>query len=147
MSKIYDKDGRLYPQTPIAGVGAIVWKDGRILLVKRGKEPNRGKWTVPGGVVELGETLHEALKREVREECSIDIEVEKVLDMFDAITRDDDGRVRYHFIIIDFMAKYAGGEIKAGSDADDCRWVTPEEIAEMDITPSLMAVLRRHGII
>jgi 8-oxo-dGTP diphosphatase len=142
-----DDDERLFPRAPITGVGAIVCKDGKVLLVKRGKEPNRGKWTVPGGVVELGESLHEALKREVREECSIDIEVEKVLDTFDAITRDDDGRVRYHFIIIDFLAKYAGGEIEAGSDAEECRWVSPEELAGIDVTPSLLKVLGRAGIV
>ena len=139
--------GRWYPKAPITGVGGIIQKDGRVLLVKRGKEPNKGKWTVPGGVVEVGETLHEAVKREVMEECSIDVEVESVVDTFDAISRDEDGRVHYHFVIIDFMAKYVSGEIKAGSDAAECRWVAPEEIPCLETTPSLPAVLKKAGIL
>ena len=123
-----ENNERWYPKAPIAGVGGIIRKDGKVLLVKRGKEPNRGKWTVPGGVVELGETLRQALKREVREECSIDIEVESVVDTLDAISRDGDGRVHYHFVIIDFIARHVSGEIRAGSDAAECRWVAPEEL-------------------
>ena len=140
-------DDRWYPQAPITGVGGIIQKDGKVLLVKRGKEPNKGKWTVPGGVVELGETLHEALQREVREECSIDIEVESVVDTFDAINRDADGRVHYHFVIIDFRARYVSEELKAGSDAAECRWVAPEEIPALETTPSLPAVLKKAGIL
>ena len=140
-------EGRWYPKAPITGVGGIIQKDGRVLLVKRGKEPNKGKWTVPGGVVEVGETLHEAVKREVMEECSIDVEVESVVDTFDAISRDEDGRVHYHFVIIDFMAKYVSGEIKAGSDAAECRWVAPEEMPGLETTPSLPAVLKKAGIL
>ena len=138
---------RWYPKAPITGVGGIIQKDGKVLLVKRGKEPNKGKWTVPGGVVEVGETLHDAVKREVMEECSIDVEVERVVDTFDAIGRDDEGRVRYHFVIIDFMARYVSGEIRAGSDAEECRWVTPGELVGLETTPSLMAVLKSAGII
>jgi len=140
-------EGRWYPKAPITGVGGIIQKDGKVLLVKRGKEPNKGKWTVPGGVVEVGETLHEAVKREVMEECSIEVEVETVVDTFDAIGRDDEGRVRYHFVIIDFMARYVSGEIKASSDADECRWVEPGELAGLETTPSLMVVMKRAGII
>jgi 8-oxo-dGTP diphosphatase len=138
---------RWYPKSPITGVGGIIQKDGRVLLVKRGKEPNKGKWTVPGGVVELGETLREALQREVREECSIDIEVESVVDTFDAIGRDEDGRVRYHFVIIDFMTRYVGGKAEAGSDADECRWFAPGELPGLETTPNLLAVLKKAGII
>ena len=142
-----ENDSRQYPKSPITGVGAVVWKDGKILLVKRGKEPNKGKWTVPGGVVELGETLREAVKREVKEECSIDIEVGEVAEALESIERDEQGRARYHFIIIDFKASYRGGEIKAASDAEECRWVSPEEIGELEVTPGLIKVLGKVGII
>lgn len=142
-----ENEGREYPGSPITGVGAVVWKDGKILLVKRGKEPNKGKWTVPGGVVELGETLREAVRREVMEECSIDIEVGEVAEALESIECDEQGRARYHFIIIDFMASYRGGEIKAASDAEECRWVSPEEISKMDVTEGLIKVLGKVGII
>ena len=141
------KDSRLYPKSPIAGVGAVVFKGDRMLMVKRVKEPNKGKWSIPGGAIELGETIYEAARREVREECSIEIEIERVLDSADNIVRDEKGRIRYHYTIIDLFAKYIGGEIKAQSDAEECGWFEPGEIVGMDITPTLRVMLERQGII
>jgi 8-oxo-dGTP diphosphatase len=139
--------GRLYPRRPIATAGAVVFKDGRLLLIRRGKEPGKGKWSIPGGGIELGETIFEAVRREVQEECSIEIEVERILDTRDNIIKDDDGRIRYHYILIDLLAKYVSGDIKAQSDAADCGWFTPAEAAGMDITAGLRAMLQEQDII
>ena len=143
MTESQQNDGRLYPAHPTVAVSAIIFKEERILMIKRGKEPNKGKWSIPGGGIELGETLDQAVKREVREECSIEIEVERVFYTTENIIRDDDGRVKYHYVLVDMLAKYAGGETKAQSDAEECRWVTAEELSELDITPRLRAVLER----
>lgn len=147
MSESSIKNSRLYPKLPIAVTSAVVFKEGRILMVKRAKEPNKGKWSIPGGGIELGETIYEAAKREVREECSIEIEIERVLDSADNIVRDERGCIKYHYVIIDLLARYAGGEMKAQSDAEECGWFTPEELAGLDITPTLRAMLERQGMI
>ena len=131
----------------MVAIGAVVLKEGRLLMVKRGHEPSKGKWSIPGGMIELGETLHETTRREVMEECSIEVEVEHVIDGVDSIIRDDVGHVKYHFVIIDLLAKHVSGEIKARSDADECRWVTPQELAELDITPMLREMMKRTGLI
>src|SRR3972149_5541929 len=143
MTESQQNDGRLYPAHPTVAASAIIFKEERVLMIKRSKEPNKGKWSIPGGGIELGETLAQAVKREVREECSIEIEVERVFYTTENIIRDDDGRVKYHYVLVDMLAKYAGGETKAQSDAEECRWVTAEELSELDITPRLRAVLER----
>jgi 8-oxo-dGTP diphosphatase len=140
-------DDRLYPRLPVAGVGVVVFNKGRLLLVKRGNEPNKGKWSIPGGGIELGETIKEAAQREVFEECSVKIEIMRVLDAADNIVRDADGRIRYHYAIIDLLANYIGGDLKAQSDAQDCGWFMPEEVTGMDITPILRTMLEQQGII
>jgi 8-oxo-dGTP diphosphatase len=140
-------DDRLYPRLPVAGVGAVVFNKGKLLLVKRANEPNKGKWSIPGGGIELGETIKEAAQREVFEECSVKIKIMRVLDAADNIVRDADGRIRYHYAIIDLLANYNGGDLKAQSDAQDCGWFTPEEVVGMDITPILRTMLEQQGII
>ena len=147
MRESTEKDNRWYPEQPIVAVGAVVFKEGKILTIKRSQEPSKGKWSIPGGRVELGETVYEAAKREALEECSIEIEIERLLDSVDNIIRDEEGRIKYHFVIIDLLARYVGGEIKAQSDAEECRWVTPQELVELDITPMLRAMLKRQKII
>ena len=147
MDESQDKDRRWYPEYPMIGVAVVIFREGRILLAKRGKEPSRGKWSTPGGRLELGETISEAARREVLEECSINIEVESVIDADDILIHDDDGKVKYHFADIYVKAKYISGEVKAQSDAEDCRWVTPEEMAELDMPPPLRDLLKRHGIL
>lgn len=140
-------EGRWYPEYPRVGVGMVVIRDGRMLMVRRAKEPSKGKWSIPGGAIELGETLHEAVVRETMEECSVKIGVERLLDTAETIIRDDSGQVKYHFVMIDFLGRYVSGEIKAQSDAGECRWVALKEIDGMDIPSTLRAVLKRHGII
>ena len=147
MNNLEPNDGRWYPETPIAAVGAVVFKNGKILTIKRGQEPNKGKWSIPGGRIELGETAYEAAQREVREECSIEVEIERVLDSANNIIRDEDGRIKYHFVIIDMLARYTSGEIKAQTDAEECKWVTPQELTELDLTPMLREMLTRQKLI
>ena len=141
------KDNRLYPSSPVSGVGAVVYKAEKILLVKRAKDPNKGQWSIPGGVIELGETIYEAAAREVLEECSVKIKIERVMDAAENIARDNKGRIRFHYVITDVLARYASGELEARSDAAECGWFAPEEIAGMDITPTLRAMLERQGIL
>ena len=108
---------REYPDHPLVGVGAVIVKDGAVLLVRRGHDPGRGEWAMPGGRLRLGETLAQAARREVREETSVEIETGEVLSVTDLIQRDDAGRVRYHYVLVDLLARYVSGEPRAGSDA------------------------------
>ena len=147
MNEFQENDGRWYPKQPRVGIGAVVLKEGRLLMVKRGHEPSKGKWSIPGGMIELGETLHEAARREVMEECSIKVEVEHVIDGVNTIIRDADDRVQYHFVIVDLLARYISGEPRAQSDAEACRWVSPRELVGLDIPPSLRDMLKRQGIL
>jgi 8-oxo-dGTP diphosphatase len=100
---------REYPSQPIVGVGAIITQEGKILLAKRGSEPDRGKWSVPGGLVELGEKLEKAVVREVKEETNLDVEVIRLIDAVDNIVRDSNGKLQYHFAILDYLASLKGG--------------------------------------
>lgn len=146
MNESLGSDNRWYPQMPMASIQALVLKEGHILLQRRSREPSKGKWSIPGGRLELGETIYEAAKREVLEECSIEIEIERLLDVADSIIKDEDGRVSYHFVVIYLLAGYKGGDVKAQSDAEDARWVTLKEIDELDTHPNLRTVLMRAGL-
>lgn len=140
---------RWYPDHPMVAVSSIILNENRVLLIKRGEDPGKGKWSIPGGRVELGETLFEAARREVFEECSIEVEIESVFNTTERIIKDEEGRVKYHFIMVDVLAKYSGGEPEAQSDAEECRWVSAEEMTRFDITSTelhdiLMRALARH---
>lgn len=117
---------------PAVGVGGVVVHDGRVLLIRRGKEPMRGRWVVPGGTVELGETLQEAVVREVREETGVEVRPLDVMLVFDRIERRD-GDVQYHYVIVDYRCDYVSGEAKAASDAQDAAWVAEHEIDGYDL--------------
>jgi 8-oxo-dGTP diphosphatase len=127
---------KLYPQLPIIGVGAIIIQEGKLLLEKRGNEPAKGRWSIPGGVVELGERLKVAVVRETKEETGLDVEVLDLVGVVDQIDLDDTGKVKYHFVIIDFQVKVVGGKLQADSDAEELRWVPLEEIEGYDLTAS-----------
>ena len=105
---------REYPQAPVAAVGGVVIHDGAVLLVKRAYPPRQGEWSLPGGQLELGESLAEGVRREVREETGLDVEVGAVVDVFDRVHRDEAGRIRYHFVIVDFLCHASGGTLAAG---------------------------------
>jgi len=119
---------REYPDHPLVGVGAVIVKDGAVLLVQRAHDPGRGKWAMPGGRLRLGETLAQAARREVHEETGVEIEPGEALSVTDLIQRDDAGRIRYHYVLVDLLARYVGGEPRAGSDALDVRWVDARDL-------------------
>ncbi len=121
---------REFPERPLVGVGAVIIEDGRILLVKRANEPNKGKWSVPGGLVRVGESLIDALKREIQEEIGVEIEVDDVACVSEEIFRN--GRVRFHYVIIDFFARITKGNVRPGSDAAEIRWVPIQEVDKID---------------
>ena len=129
---------REFPEAPIAGVGAVVVEQGRVLLVQRGREPSKGKWSLPGGALELGESLTEGVTREVREETGLDVEAVELIELIDRIVRQpasDGSRIRYHYVIADYLCRVVGGELHAASDADAVRWT---ERAEWNSHSALM---------
>src|SRR5882724_11702604 len=105
---------REYPDNPLVGVGAVIVRDNRVLLIRRGQAPLLGEWSLPGGVLECGETLREAVAREVREETGLVVETSEMLDVYERLIRSDEGRVRYHYVLIDFLCRPTGGDLKAG---------------------------------
>lgn len=117
---------REFPEAPLVGVGAVIVENGRVLLVRRGQEPLKGKWTLPGGMLELGEALLEGVVREVREETGLVVEPVELVELLDRVHREDD-RVRYHYVIADYLCRVVGGDLEAASDADAVRWVEREE--------------------
>ena len=134
---------REYPSKPVVGVGAVVVRDGKALLIKRGHEPRKGEWSLPGGLVELGESLVDALRREVLEEAGLEITVGAHIETFDRIHRDAEGRVRFHFVIVDYLCVAADGEAVAGTDADAVAWASAEELDRYQVNPHAAAVLRK----
>ena len=134
---------REYPDYPRVGVGAVILHDDKVLLVRRGKAPSFGKWSLPGGLVELGETAREAIAREIAEECGIKIHVVDVAGVIDRIVRDDAGRVRYHYVLVDYLAYPDSTEVVAGSDAAEAQWVEIDRVAELDTTQGLLDMIRR----
>jgi ADP-ribose pyrophosphatase YjhB (NUDIX family) len=134
---------REYPDLPRVGVGAVVYDGERVLLVRRGRPPLVGKWSLPGGLVELGETTLEAVKREVAEECGLDIRVAGVAGVLDRVVRDDEGRIRYHWVLVDFLAFPESRTATAGSDAADVRWVALDQVERLDITEGLVDMIQR----
>ena len=134
---------RQYPPRPIVGVGGVVLIDGRVLLIKRRFEPLAGRWSLPGGTLEVGETLAEGLARELKEETGLDVDVGPVVDVFDRITRDPDGRVRFHYVLVDYLCHSLGGEPVAGSDVSEAALVKIDDLGRYDLTPKTIEVITR----
>jgi len=142
-----NKFGREYPLYPRIGVGVLVKKNDRFLLIKRGQEPSKGVWTVPGGHVELGESLEQTAHREIAEECNLKINIVKRLDIFEFIQHDENGRIQYHSIVVDYFAHYLFGELKAQDDIDDARWLKKDEIEELHLPETTLSLLRKAQVI
>lgn len=125
---------RLYPSAPLVGVGVVVLNDAReILLVQRGHEPGEGLWSLPGGMVQLGERVRDAAVREVYEECNLNVEPEDVMSVVDLILKDPDGKVKYHYVLIDYFARYIGGDLTPQSDVSDANWFSQTELEQLEI--------------
>lgn len=135
---------RLYPDQPMIGVGAVILHNGKILLEKRKNDPGKGKWSIPGGLVELGERVEETVVREVKEETGLDVEKPEHVDVVDNVSFDEDGKVEYHFVIIDYFVKLVGGTLSAASDAEELEWVTLDNVEKYDLTKTFRAFFQRN---
>lgn len=137
------RDRREYPERPIVGVGAVIVRAGQVLIVRRRYEPLAGRWSLPGGTLELGETLEAGLAREMQEETGLDVEVGPVIEVFDRILLDEARRVRYHFVLVDYLCRPVGGQLQPGSDVDDAIFVDPAGLGPYDLTDKARAVIDR----
>lgn len=134
---------RSYPDHPIIGVGAVIIDGGRVLLVRRDTEPLRGEWSVPGGMLELGEKLRDGVRREVLEETGLVVEPGEVLEVFDSIFADVQGRTEYHYVLIDYLCRPISGESRPGTDVSDVRWVSENDLPGMRLRDSIEQVVRK----
>ncbi|HXD45523.1 MAG TPA: NUDIX hydrolase [Pseudolabrys sp.] len=134
-------DDRLYPQRPFLAVSAAILRDGKVLVVRRARQPALGVYTLPGGVVEAGETLHEAVRREVREETALEIAPVTLAGHREVIGRDADGRAKRHFVILCFAARWVSGEPKLNDELDEARWIRPEELSGLKTTEGLAEIV------
>ncbi len=131
---------REYPSRPIVGVGGVVIRDNSVLLIRRGREPLKGEWSIPGGMLELGESLTDGVKREILEETGLKVRPLEALTVFDRVQKNGE-RIRYHYVIVDYVCRPAGGRLKSGSDVLDARWVERDELPRYKITPKAAAVI------
>lgn len=125
---------REYPERPIIGVGGVVISDGRVLLVRRGGPPLQGRWSIPGGSLEVGETLIEGVQRELAEETGIDVRVRTLIEVFERIDRDASGKLQYHFVVLDYLCEATQGTARAGSDVTEVAWAAPAELEQYALT-------------
>ncbi len=134
---------RQYPVHPLLGVGALIFRDAEILLVERGKEPLKGFWSLPGGLLEVGEKLEAAVRREVQEETGLEIEPLSVFEIFERIMPVSDGRIEYHYVLIDYLCRVTGGQLQAASDVSQVAWVPERKLPEYRLTEGTLAVIER----
>ena len=136
-------DDRRYPKRPIIGVGSIIIDEGRVLLAERGREPLKGYWSLPGGIVEAGEKLEEAIRREVREETGLEIETLGMFEIFERIMPDANGRPEYHYVLMDYLCRVVGGKLAAASDVSGAAWVSEQNLRDYRLTEGTLAVVER----
>ena len=134
---------REFPELPLVGVGAVIIENARVLLVKRAHPPLEAQWSIPGGVLEVGEMVREAAIREVREETGLIVEAGDLLGVYDRVLRNADQRVQYHYVLIDFLCRPAGGELQAADDATEVRWYTCEELPVLRLAEDTLDVIRK----
>lgn len=134
---------REFPELPLVGVGAIIIDGDRVLLVKRAHPPIQGQWSIPGGVLEVGEMIREAAVREAREETGLIVAPGELLGVYDRILRDPEHRVQYHYVLIDFLCRPIGGELVAASDAAEVRWFEREELPSLNLAEDTQDVIRK----
>jgi ADP-ribose pyrophosphatase YjhB (NUDIX family) len=138
-----DVEARRYPPRPVVGVGGVAFIDGKVLLIKRRFEPLAGRWSIPGGALELGESLHEGLAREMREETGLVVEVGPLIELFDRIMRDADGRVQFHYVLADYLCRPVGGNLAAGSDVAEVTLADADALGPYDLTERTREVIGR----
>ncbi len=136
-------DPRQYPARPLLGVGALIFRDSQILLIERGHEPLKGFWSLPGGLVEVGEKLETAIRREVQEETGLEIEPLSFFEVFERIIPAPDGRIAYHYVLIDYLCKVTGGQLQAASDVSAVAWVPQRKLVEYRLTEGTQTVIER----
>jgi 8-oxo-dGTP diphosphatase len=134
---------REFPEVPLVGVGAIIIEDGRVVLVKRAHPPLQAEWSIPGGVLEIGELVHEAAIREAREETGLTVEPGELLGVYDRILRDPDQRVQYHYVLIDFLCRRVAGDLAAASDAAEVGWFTPDKLPGLNLAEDTLDVIQK----
>ena len=135
-------DDRLYPRRPIVGVGVVVWRGEEVLLIRRGRPPRQGDWSIPGGAQEIGETVAEAGRREVREETGVEVEITGLVAVVDSIRPDAEGRIESHYTLVDLAGEWRGGEPLPGDDADDCRWVPLDALDGYGLWSETLRIIR-----
>ena len=136
-------ESREYPSRPIVAVGAVIVDSGKVLLVRRGQEPLLGAWSIPGGAVEVGEPLMEAVRREVLEETGLAVKVHDTVEVLDRIIRDQQGIVQFHYVLIDYLCSVADGSLEAGTDAIEARWVLPDNFPDYQLRPETLRVMEK----
>ena len=133
---------REHPKQPLVGVGALIVEDGKIVLIKRGKAPLLGEWSIPGGMLELGETVRQGAEREALEETGLVVRATELLGVFDRVVPDAEGKIVYHYVLIDFLCERVSGDLKAGADAADAKWFSPEEADRLSLAEDTAGVIR-----
>jgi 8-oxo-dGTP diphosphatase len=133
---------REHPKQPLIGVGALIVESGKIVLIKRGKAPLLGEWSIPGGMLELGETVRLGAEREALEETGLTVRATELLGVFDRVIPDADGKIQYHYVLIDFLCEKISGELRAGADAADAKWFTPEEVVKLPLPEDTAGVIQ-----
>ncbi len=136
-------EDRTFPSHPRVGVGVVLLRGDRVLLVKRGSEPAKGEWSVPGGLIDVGETVEQAAHRELYEECGVTADIIKVIDIFEFIEPGENHKIKYHFIVIEILARYVGGRVRAASDAADAKWLRLDDLESVQCSNKIKKLVRK----